>query len=909
MNESDVATELGLPNGYLSWVVLRHFLPADELRWVCHAVVAEVSKQSLHFSDIARESKPQSTWNGTWMFEPTGTQEPLANTLWNRVRAIAWQLDLERPPPQKLGEDLDRIAALDKAIHLSTVDFFKPPEALSGLDVPEDYRYTALLESICLLQKTHLDSAPGQTLQTIRARLSKLELPLQSVALKHLGDLCADADGWDTALLYYREAEAKNQESVSVAPRFAATQRSIIRQSIATALWVAEGANRAEESFAESLRQLPFDEHPLFHANASHDILVAGHEASPMSFPDDRRASVAMPPLLQSTHDGVSAMRSWVDESSDDTPRLFWAALRRLVALGATTQSRVIKAHYARALVDGLERQFVRGRRAGDAFHLAVRLMIESTEVKQVKAARWSQRLIRTYVGPDVVADALRTASRHPGVKQKRHAVLVELFGTWLKYAGPEQDSVAPALLEPIIEGARTGETSVSWSTNAAGRCLDLLLDLARERLPLVVGAINEVAVAVQSKIAPDVFWSAVAKAIQVATELSHAFRQEDLSTITDQVLSVARQFNPASSPITGAVLEYLYTDAVRAQLQASPQRARSAIELVLDSNDGLVQTIGVLQFLKGFDASLFSDSTIAARLEEPVLNLRKGARQTNSSATVSAISTLLSVPAVSGADGVDDAFEGLASILALVGQRQASFLLPYAYEPLILLSQRWIEIADAIKVPRPQLRERVVALTDRVIEVWRNAETDARVFASFAIPENNLPNPTISHNWTVASLSLSRSFDLEEPMDQAITRVSERQPILRDAIAEGRRTFSRVEARGNILPLSPDDGAAFYKNLSEDLGRAAALAKDQADAIYERLLQGCLMFGPKEIDAAVFLRWVAQPQGLPPSAAHWDAYLDRLADSPLRDVLEPLLRRLDRALAPSQAPPGGLSS
>jgi len=65
-------------------------------------------------------------------------------------------------------------------------------------------------------------------------------------------------------------------------------------------------------------------------------------------------------------------------------------------------------------------------------------------------------------------------------------------------------------------------------------------------------------------------------------------------------------------------------------------------------------------------------------------------------------------------------------------------------------------------------------------------------------------------------------------------------------------------------------------------------------------------MFGPKEIDAAVFLRWVAQPEGLPPSPAYWDAYLDRLAESPLRDVLEPLLRRLDRALAPAIRPRDG---
>ena len=103
-----------------------------------------------------------------------------------------------------------------------------------------------------------------------------IDMPLAAIAMKHLGDLSADADAWYQAEAFYQAAMARlsGYESTSWTP-YVELWRTLTRQSIAAALRVTRGTKLAGAFLSGQLVTSSLNDNPLLLLNAAHDTYVA----------------------------------------------------------------------------------------------------------------------------------------------------------------------------------------------------------------------------------------------------------------------------------------------------------------------------------------------------------------------------------------------------------------------------------------------------------------------------------------------------------------------------------------------------------------------------------------------------------------------------------------------------------
>jgi hypothetical protein len=103
--------------------------------------------------------------------------------------------------------------------------------------------------------------------------------------------------------------------------------------------------------------------------------------------------------------------------------------LRRQIALGSASESRLTKVFYAQSVFDELDRTITNHSKP-EMFWMAARLLIESRQSAYVEKMSWSEELVRSYV------EVILHAKKNRRAPEERMNTLVEMLRVRLKSSG-----------------------------------------------------------------------------------------------------------------------------------------------------------------------------------------------------------------------------------------------------------------------------------------------------------------------------------------------------------------------------------------------------------------------------------------------------------------------------------------
>ena len=196
---------------HLLWIVLRHFLSANLVEELSIAVVDAASDGKLAFDalfDACASGGPPAM--ASWVVRARPTSLPLASYLQRLIRELVWQGDYSAVPDSRnvAPEEAATMKALEAALTLSHLDLGaigRSPDFARAAPEPLQPVVIAMVD----LKGLVVHSDPSEALETIvAAATERISAPLSAVLVKHLGDLCGDADLWDAAAVLYSRAES-----------------------------------------------------------------------------------------------------------------------------------------------------------------------------------------------------------------------------------------------------------------------------------------------------------------------------------------------------------------------------------------------------------------------------------------------------------------------------------------------------------------------------------------------------------------------------------------------------------------------------------------------------------------------------------------------------------------------------
>ena len=885
---------------WLAWAALHHFLSASLLRELLIVIVDEMSGGTLSFQQLFEDSITSGIdCMEAWLLRPLDPRTALGGYLQDRVRALVWQNDsIVHVPAQGITSPSGvSPSTLEAAIAIGIADL---NWSLQNTELATHQpSLTNLLDALRKVAASVRQSPGPEFLAGLASTFELIEAPLDLLVVKHLGDLCGDADCWDKATLLYTEAARRaNLPHPAAWNNLVTSLRAIIEQSRATAERNLYGPAQSAAYLGEVLNSATIQSSPLTIANASFDALAVALLAAPSNLSvQDRRATTLYPPLLQGSHNTASALRSWLGGDFSDAHRSFWAVLRRQIALGASTESRATKALYARSLIDDLASNAATQNHP-ETFLLATSLLLESGSCAATARIFWNEILVATYVDQCCVDFVIAHADAQRGSQPERRAVAVELFRDWATLIGLERIGVAKAMLKYVATLALQSPTSLYTSGNLGGRSLEALCQVAKKRPEIRREAIDEISAAIIEKLHTAEFWTGRRAALETASAYLDAFSEEQLKAVIDGTLSLLDGISPAAEagPIVQPALDVLVSEP-----------AKRLSGLVLDLGRRIVSAI--LRFglqpgggsarvffdLHNFDAALLRDASIMDALGPTVAEVRRRSQLTNSSGVAADIQALLLAPSVSGESGVKDAITGLDRVLKSVGDSPPSMGLPFAYSALLLLAGGQQQIASDVSISIGTFRSWLDPILERVIDLWAVGKDRPVIFSTFSLPPATRPDPVIVHNWAFASILFAESLEQEDRIQKVLTEAMA-QPMLADPIALARATRS---AAGNVdvdtTAIRSENRDTFYSALGRRLVVLQKIEDARAREICKALLDQCFRLGPRAMDAAVFLSAVRLDiAGHVPGSIHSD-YAKRLQEQNrgLRLSLTPILEML----------------
>jgi len=881
-----------------TWVALHHFLSASLLRELVIVVVEEVSGGELTFQQLFEDSVTTGIdCLEAWLIRPLERPSPLGQYLQNFIRALAWQNDAPIPPASFAASNSKSVKTLETAVRIGTADFsWFSPSMGEYIDQPS----LDIIPGIRSAAESFQSSSTHDFLNILTATMEPIEAPLDAVAIKHLGDLCADSDSWDKALALYTEAARRvSQPHAPAWNNLLASLEAITSQSVAAAERNLRGPAQAAARLVGIISSATMHGEPLVITNGSLDALTATMAAASMlPVIEDRRPVVLSSPLLQVTHDGADALRSWRNGDFRDAYRQFWAAIRRQISLGSSTESRTLKALYARSLIDELVRNAAT-QKEPTAFRLAIGLLLESGISSEVVQIPWSETLIGMYVDQFCVNFVISHAGAHPGVQIERQSVAVELFGSWATFIGLESASLANFMLRYVAGLALTAPSSLYTPANLGGRSLQILREIAQKRPELRIDVRSEVSAAVISKLKTAEFWTGRAAALETAATYIDSFSCEQVEAVIGGTLTLLDGISSTAPawPLVGPALELLVAAPTKRLAGQTPDLGGRILATIL--RFGLLQEGGiarVLFYLRNFDATLLRNTAIAQQLQGTVAGLRHRAQEANSSSVVENIQALLMAPLVSGAEGVKDAIAGLDRVLGSVSEDRPSIGLPFAYSPLLLLAEQQAQIATDLTLSVDAFRHWLHPICNRVIELWNVGKDRPLLFSMFALPTPTVPDPVIIHNWAFASIVFAESLGEKDRVQEALSRAMA-QPALADSIALARatRSTSGNEDVFDAGAIRSEHRETFYSALGRRLVVLHTLDDERAREICKALLYQCIRLGPRSIDAAVLLAAYRLNIGEYVDINDYSNYVTRLQenDRELRLSLSPIIETL----------------
>lgn len=884
---------------HLLWLVVQHYLSADLLRELCAAVIDAASNGSLTLGDLCEQQLTgDSPMLSNWAVRMKPGEDGLPSYLQRLIQVVVWQGDQSPGVYEREGDagDLATMKALEAAMTLAHADLSLIAQLAQRGDPPPAEIHPFVKAMLDL--KSRLDD--GGPVETGFGPFVKSDSPLGAMLVKHLGDLCGDADRWDAALTLYGSADILLAEcSASPWRDLKNALTAMLMQSKASALRFIDGPAAAVRVLTELVDSATIDQNAVAVINAPRDQMAAYSALNALGSWRDTRGSVALAPQLVNAHPVSNALSFWVDRRFSDAHRWFWAVLRRQIAFGSATHSRETKAYYGLCLIEAIEAKLGSNRSISE-FDMATRLLVESGQHESVKRSEWSSELVEAYVDEAHTQAAIVLARRHKGSTGERTMVVLALFGKWLKALPPPQIAAAGTMMRFLAEAAAGGPGVPLKDRDIGTDALKTIKSVGKERPEFRAICAPAIADAILATLDRGNIIE-IGEAISTAQTYIKDFSDEVLTTIAGRILSMAEatEVGAGSWSVVRPALAFLSSRAVMER--AAPDtafRKRIVAELLRLSLENESEHETIMYLLRDLEPGLIDGQVDGEKLESVVAVLCERARQTNSSAAVSAMQALLVAPAVAKRPGVEAALAGLRAALESAGRGRPDMAFADAYHPLLLLAQHRDEIARGLALSDVEVVEMISPLLPLVKNVWVVAAQKPMIFSGFAIPERTAPHAVLVHNWTFASLDFAKSLGAMPAMT-AVMKSAAEHPELEKAMSVARAV--RVSAGDPELfesaAISRERREAFYAALGQRLVLLRDLTGDTRKDAIMVMLDQCLRVGPHGLDAGLFLAALEWCVRIDRTSSDARGYRERLLnDRLLRQGLAPLFDRAAKA-------------
>lgn len=896
---------------WLTWAALRHFLSAPMQRELCYVLVDKISNGRFTLDEIFDEVEPsgESPFS-SWLIRAKESTQPLIGYLQHRLQKFAWQSDSDVAVMNEQfapGDNAEGPTMLEEFIALGAADFTLPRSALESLSRTEQLSANTFRQAFLEAQELRTSLEPNEYALHLKSLLNELPAPLFSAILKHFGDLCADMDDWEKAQGLYAASSRKLDECREDEwTEFRSFFSAIIFQSQAAALRNIEGPASAASHFETAFEKATIADSPFFLANASWDAsfaLLTSDEGAQLR--DVRRTIYLSPPLLHDSHSDASARASSHENDFAEANKRFWSVLRRQVALGSATESRLTKANYAESIINEIN-VTLKNRERSSSFQLAVRLLVESGISKAATRIKWNEDLVGLYVNQECVDFVIECSRAHDGVRAERSFVIIELFLRWCELLSPDEVDVATNMLRYLARLALEGKCSLYAQFNVGGRSLEALKAVAEHRPEFREAVSEPVALAAISKIRSPESWRGGVAALETAAAYLDTMAEPLLENVVRTTINMLQELGTGSGawPFFRAAFLILLSEPVALYCQRYTTRGMEIASTILEF--GLRQETEqatMLYYLKNFGPEILRETSHQEALKDAIIAVQQHAKNINSSNAIYNVNALLQASAVTGPSGIDTALNALGAILESVNSKHPSMNLAHAYSALLLLADGYADIASAIAVDPNEFRARISQMMPLICNVWTKAKDQPLLFSTFSIPPAERPNSTIVHNWAFASLQFAAAIGDGEAIASCMAEAAAVAAI-GDAIALARVTRSVAKNSDDISfeGMRIESRDVFYAALGRRIAMLHGYDPGSARSHCLMLAEQCLRLGPRDIDSSVFV--LALQLNLQNEFRAFDHsnYRRRLDRSPeLRQNLEPVFTLLtNRDIAPS---------
>ncbi|HEX3663770.1 MAG TPA: hypothetical protein VHU23_00850 [Rhizomicrobium sp.] len=894
MPEPDASLRKQLKKDVLTWTALHHLLPVSSLRELFIVLVDEVSGGKLELSELFEESDVAGPARlESWALRQRPVEAPVAVYLQHRLQHFLWRNDAETFAPEKENTGSIRPADVEAAVTLGKADFGTRVEQLRSSQTGDIELLRALVTEGGRRSREGLMSGFASHVCAAIAD----EAPLIKLAIaKHMADLCADSDSWQEAKALYASAcEFATITETGIWHDFVSGMQELLAQSVATATRVVEGADNAFAQLKNVLERATLQTHPVLVVNAGFDALMAQGAMGDLRL-YDRRGTLLTPTYNAASYDIDAVIFDLNHGNFHEAQRRCWAILRRQIALGLASETRATKSVFGRVILAELIDKGVQGYDPA-SFALMLRLLLESGDTS-VDRLEWNNDLVAGYVTAQTVASAVEIARRYGGTWPERGFVAVELMRGWLLCISDEKHAVAEDMMRFLAKVAADEPASVMGSQNLGGRSLEALSEIAKSRPEFRASTAQEIEAAIASKLQPEIVWKGRSNALELAGEYIDIFSDDQLRRIIERTLKVLTAIDPAAQfwPIVRPALRFLCAKPSAVLCKADLAMGQRVLATILKFGVQETQSSELIFNLQDFDSSLLGDPQIQATLVPVVEGLRKRVLTVNSSATAGEIQALLLSPIISGEGGVTDALTALKEAMASAATNRPKLALSYGYAPLQMLVNRQQSFADELRVERGTIDFLWKSVLEEVFKLWRYIAKNPALLAPFSIPRRDRADPVLVHNWTFASVIFAESLGKRAEMVDAVKRAAA-QDMLRDPIQRALVTGATLDqdVATDEETIASESADVFYDGLGRRLVLLESMDTSIATSLCNTLLQQCLRFGPRGLDASVLVR--GSQLGLKGTVSSDLAtnYAKRVDESrELRLSLTPLLLTLD---------------